>query len=424
MNKKLKNALKSAYSIPEPLRKDEFLQDLEEDKNAVPFWINLMKYAAVPVTAAIAVVISTSFMNISKVQEQYVEKAPVPAKTTINTECLCEAVESEDLCTDNAADISHAETATSESTSSSAAMPVYADISAPITTSAGIQASSSVVTKITTVSKTTDVTTTTSTKTGTAVTTSKTTTTSMQTVPSPSTYTTMPTMTTANYEPSYTMPTSTTSDYGEDEPIDIGRDFTVYPETSFRIQDNIIDVSELIDFSYSPEPEPDDSVSSLSTWQYLAKHSDEAVYGIVVNRYYTAIDGLPYEQLDILVEYPLEYRNLYYGDMISVYVPSEYMSLEYFIEEYNCEYLFEDMTDEEIAGSTAYFPWTDAVSCYDGMDRLFFLNSNSGSAPVGAYRLTAGSVYSIFHEKGGNYICTADGSISFSMDEYNEFIGY
>lgn len=424
MNRKFKNALKSAYSIPEPQRKEVFLQGIEEDKKAVPFWIKLMKYTAVPVTAAIAVVISTSFMNVSEQREQYVEDAPVTVLTTVNADRVQEESESTQAAAEHTenttvtslcnADIVRTVSSTSETTSISAsALPTTAKTSAKATTIT------------TTTAKTASVTTITSVTTKTASTTMIATTTHMQTTPSPSTYTTMPTMTTVNYEPSYTMPTTTTPDYSVDEPIDIGRDFTVYPETSFRLQESIIDVSDYIDFSFSPEPvEPDDSVQDLTEWQYLAKNSDEAVYGKVVNSYYTAIEGLPYEQLDIMVEYPLGNGQLYYGDLISVYVPSEYMSLEYFIEEYNCAYLFEDMTEDEIAETTVYFPWTDVVSCYNGMDRLFFLNEDSGSAPDGAYRLTAGSVCSIFYSDGSDYICAADGSISFSMDEYYDFMGY
>lgn len=429
MNRKFKNALKSAYSIPEPQRKEVFLQGIEEDKKAVPFWIKLMKYTAVPVTAAIAIVISTSFMNVSEQREQYVEDAPVTVLTTVNadrvqeesesTQAAAEHTENTTVTSVHNSDIVLTVSSTSETTAVSSSAYSSSDAAAAVTVS------SAVTTITTTTAKTTSVTVRTSTTTSSLRTTMRATTTSMRTVPSPSTCTTMPTMTTVNYEPSYTMPTATTPDYSVDEPIDIGRDFTVYPETSFRLQESIIDVSDYIDFSFSPEPvEPDDSVQDLTEWQYLAKNSDEAVYGKVVNSYYTAIEGLPYEQLDIMVEYPLGNGQLYYGDLISVYVPSEYMSLEYFIEEYNCAYLFEDMTEDEIAETTVYFPWTDVVSCYNGMDRLFFLNEDSGSAPDGAYRLTAGSVCSIFYSDGSDYICAADGSISFSMDEYYDFMGY
>lgn len=428
MNNKFKNALKSAYCIPEPQRKDVFLQSLEENKKAVPFWVNLMKYAAVPVTAAIAIIISTSFMDVSEQREQYVEEAPAAVSTTADIHSIhaddvqeeCENTQAAEQTANTTVTSVHnsdmALTVSSVSETTAVSSSAYSSSDA----AAAVTVSSAVTTITATAAETTSVTVRTSTTTSALRTTMRATTTPMQTDPSPSTYTTMPTMTTANYEPTCTMPT-TTPDHEVDEPV--GRDLTVYPETSFRLQDNIIDVSDYIDFSFSPEPEPDDSAQDLTEWQYLAKNSDEAVYGTVVNSYYTAIEGLPYKQLDIIVEYPLSYNRLYYNDMISVYVPSEYMSLEYFIEEYGCADLFDDMTADEIEETTVYFPWTDVVSCYNEMNRLFFLSEDSGSAPGGAYRLTAGSVCSIFHKNSGNYICDADGGISFTTDEYNDFMG-
>ncbi|MBQ8725042.1 MAG: hypothetical protein IJY74_05155, partial [Oscillospiraceae bacterium] len=285
MNRKFKNALKSAFSIPEPQRKDDFFQSIEENKKAVPFWIPLLKYGAVTAAAAIAIIISSNFTDISNVKEQYVEEAP--AVTCVTDENVFDAEElvpennnpvtvtSSHTHSENLAADSETLTTAPVTAPSNIQTEIHTGITTAVTSSAQttVSGENSSVTAAATITTATTITTasaskTTPTRAGTyttvnSVSTAKRTTTSaIPTDPAPSTYTTMPTMTTPSYEPSYTM---TTSGPMVDEPSDIGIDYTVYPDSSFYITDNIIDVSEYINFEYSPSP--DDNISSeLETW--------------------------------------------------------------------------------------------------------------------------------------------------------------
>lgn len=453
MNRKFKNALKNAYSIPEPQRKNEFLQDLtENNEKSSPFFFPLLKYGAVPVTAAIAVIVYTGFMHTNNLNEQYIENAPdiydAPSQNYILDESFCNEDEAEDIhthsnetediaassfmaavtvtsCSDASVNFCDSTLLTKLSLHENQSPSVTEVISSKATTTAESISSASTAVRTTTDQTRTTVSVTTRTSTvQTALTkpvtkpaVTKTTTALVFTDPAPQT--TSKIMQSNNCEPVYT----TTSNIAYEPPSDVGIDYTVYPDISFDITENIIEISEYIQFEYTP-PNEDYVDSLLEPWKYDALRSDEVICGIVENQYLTVIDAVPYVQLDIMVNYPVKFGELADCDRISVYVPGEYMPLEIFIEKYNCYDTFKHLTETEISESTAYFPWTDVMDYYSGMELLFFIKKDEESLPENTYKLSSDSIYSLYSPNEDEFFWIDDESVHFTINEFHEFMGY
>ncbi len=434
MNKKFKDALKNAYNIPEPAHKEEFLRSIqkEEEKKVVPFWIPLVKYGSVPVTAAVALLICAGFMDTEKVKHDYVEVEQTEACdenlseetdttiVTLTTETTKNPALTSDLTlTEEAFDVTSEATASGEGEIVVTTAMVTKPVTKPVTntatatvTTASATSPTSTVTTVKTTEPTENSVTTTSrvtqpapvTTTGTTVTTTDRTTLPAPVITTRTTATTLgdynstrpdvPIMTTTRepvYEPTITTrePLYEPSDPGIDAPTDPG--YWVTPEHNYTMSPIVIEMKN--------------NNATASYWKSQCRSSEAAVWGRIENVYYTSIDGLPYTQADITVTH--DYKGIYTsGQKLSLYAFGGYMPLRDYAEENGFLGMLDGKTDEEIDNTSVYYNFAADFTDYltAGREYLFFV-SQSGIVPGGAMMIN-GEIYipqnNIFYNRWGS----------------------
>lgn len=368
MNNDFKNALKKAYGFQKPSKKDDFFKTLtiiEKRKKPVPFFINLMKYSAVPVTAAIAVIIITSFVHNQNAKNEFVSEEVMTSVVQNDDNFISEDVGnsteeepvfSETAVSDDISAASQTVTACSETKEDSENdnIPAFnASVSkgttAPAASDNNQLSTENAVTTVTTAVSVTEITT----HTNQTVTTITMPTTANATRTTPRTTEPPGFEIVTTTTPIYTIPApivTTTTDHFKDEPpcdpdYDI-KDLRVTPPVIYSKTGNIIDVTSAFE---------DNALDSYS-WQLSATMADAAVYGVIDKTFYTSIEGMPYIQADIFIENSLMNYDFGYGDMISIYIPGGYMSMNDFLignSWYESE--FGDISAENILSSTALF---------------------------------------------------------------------
>lgn len=436
MNNDFKNALKKAYGFQKPSKKEDFFKTLtiKEKKNKpVPFCINLMKYSAVPVTAAIAVIIFTSFVHNQNAKNEFVSEEVVTSAVQND-----ENIVSEDVRNNSEEELVPSETTVSADISvTSQKVTAYSELredsendnipafnasvsketTAPAASDNNQLSSENTFTTVTTAVSVTEITTHTNfvaTTITTAITTANATRTTPRTTEPPE-FDPEPIATTTT--PIYTIPApieTTTTKLSEDsvsEPDDSFKDLRVTPPVIYdRIGNNIIDVTSFFE---------DNALDSYS-WQVSAAMADAAVYGTIMKKYCTSIDGMPYIQADIFIENSLMNYDFNYGDMISVYIPGGYMSMNDFLVNnswYESE--FGGMSEENILSSTALFNNGNAELIKTGKSYLFFLKCGYGDMPSGAFTLC--NEMDIFTKMGKRYYCAKNSGISFLQNELTKY---
>ncbi len=439
MKQDFKKALEDAYGFKKPMQKEKFFQSLhnetQKQKKPVPFYIKALRYSAVPVTAAIAAIIFTGFINNSNVKNEFVSK---DVSTDYSDNCDSENNCEETLYDTNydrnydinteftsiATSVSLAEAnenISSLSAASSTAIynnndgsPIIYDDADTDTENSDLQNNIT-----TTINTTASSAFTTATTKKTAVTTTT------QTAPSheetkPTTHPTsnVPVQTTTThggYEPDVTTTTHSDSNSSDTSPE---RDFRVVPSVTYNKTDNIIDITDVLS--------QDDFLNHTYDWKNSAKSSVYAVFGTVENVYYTSSLGVPYIQADISVDYSMKNDDLQYGDKISVYIPGGYMSLNNFLDSHKWfETELGTMTDEEINNSTVFNDNGNAGIISKGRKFLFFLNDGFKDMPDGAFTLC--HEMDIFIKKTSlnsiTYINAKNRNIRFTDDEYKNLKG-
>lgn len=137
------------------------------------------------------------------------------------------------------------------------------------------------------------------------------------------------------------------------------------------------------------------------TWEEMADDSDVIVSGSIEAIYFTSIDGRPWTQMDIYV------INRYKGDRhsddrFSIYVPGGYMPLAEYISQNNAQASFSDMTQSEISETTLFDSGQNAAMPVQGDCCIFFLSVGSAIVPEGAYQYTYTTDISCFMESAEN----------------------
>lgn len=435
MNRDFKNALINAYGFQKPSGKEDFFKTLtiKEKKNKpVPFYISLMKYSAVPVTAAIAVIIFNSFIHNQNVKNEFVsEKVLTSAvqndENTVPAD-VANDYEEEIIFSEITSDVTTAETSKDESSQETTVcfmrtdeygnapaftVSVPKETSAPVTSDKNSSATSVTATTVTAAVTTTGRTTHTYYNT-TTMTTSRTTANATKTTPRTTEPPEFEIVTTTLI---YTIPApieTTTTKLSEDsvsEPDDSFKDMRVTPPVIYdRIGNNIIDVTSFFE---------DNALDSYS-WQVSAAMADAAVYGTIMKKYCTSIDGMPYIQADIFIENSLMNYDFGYGDMISVYIPGGYMSMNDFLLNnswYESE--FGDMSEAEIQNSTVFLKNGNYELIKTGKSYLFLLQCGYGNMPSGAFTLC--NEMDIFTKMGKRYYCAKNSGISFLQNELTKY---
>ncbi|MDD6098321.1 MAG: hypothetical protein PUB66_06300, partial [Oscillospiraceae bacterium] len=398
----------------------------------VPFYFNLMKYSAVPVTAAIAVIIFTSFIHNQNVKTDFVSENIVTSSVQNDENAVHE---------DAANDFENEEIVASETTSSNTAYETSEDdfshstaISSELTLESENEntpsftftvpnAESSPVTSdkkpsATSVTVTTAaVSVSTTGRTYNSITTMTTARTTANVTRTTAITTEPPEFEIVTTTPIYTIPApivTTTTDHFEDVPscdpdYDI-KDLRVTPPVIYSKTGNIIDVTSAFE----------DNATDSYSWQLSATMADAAVYGVIDKTFYTSIEGMPYIQADIFIENSLMNYDFGYGDMISVYIPGGFMSMNDFLTG-NSWYESElgDMSEEEIQDSTVYIKNGNYELIKAGKSYLFLLQTGFGNMPSGAFTLC--NEMDIFTKMGKRYYCAKNSGISFLQNELTKY---
>lgn len=435
MKRKLKNAIKDAYGFPQPQKKDDFFKNIEkkEKKNKpVPFYINLMKYSAVPATAAVALIIFTSFIHNQNVKYEFVTNdnavTDVQDNETIDEDiadaledetCFTETDISSDYFERSRSDIifsemnennenSERENAPANDSPVQSEVPLIPEMpnNRPLPAETTASTTAPIVSGT---DRTTHKTTT--------VTASKTTakvTTTVKTANAPETSL----ITSTEYEYDMTVPsqvpiqTTTPEPQEPDGPSVDTVDLRVKPPVVYNKIETPIDVSSAF------EDNSFDDIQSTYSWRTSAAYAYDAIYGRIDEFFYTSIDGKPYIQADLFVESSMKSGDLHYGDMISIYIPGGYMPMSDFLEE-NSWYRSElgDISEEEILNSTAFYNNGNHKLIKTGKEYLFFINY---SMPNGAFTLfNEMDIYT--RVRSSRYYCCKNRNISFTQ---NELISY
>lgn len=435
MKQDLKKALEDAYEFKKPMRKEKFFQDLHNEaqnqKKPVSFYIKALRYSAVPVTAAIAVLIFTGFINNSSVKNEFVSRS---VSTDYADNCDSENASEETIYdtdseyTSIATSVSKTETNDNISSLSAASSttiyhnkdnpPLTYDDAVSDTNDEDSQNNIKATTINTTVSS--SVTTVTTIKTTIQTTTKTTYLMPMQTT---TTYNhssdeTLPPVpsTTKTTDPDFVITTTTTYNNNHSD-VNPEKNFWVKPTITYNKTDNIIDVTDILS--------KNDAVYDDYNWKISALNALDAVYGTVENIYYTSVYGVPYIQADISVQYSMGNEIFEYGDKISVYIPGGYMSLRDFISSHKWfEKELDFMTNEEINNYTVFNNnGTNTIS--KGSKLLFFLCNGLGDMPQGAFTLC--NKMDIFIQRKSlnsiTYINAIDRNIRFTDYEYKNLKG-
>ncbi len=452
MKKSETDALKKAFNIPEPENKEIFIssykEKLKKNKRTLTLPI-IMRYASTAVAAALIVGLWGSLSRTSEYRERFEESSAVIDVQT-ETEAVTEDITVNDITspTEGCTEPEETEPTTAVSTD------VQGNISRPQTTTAVSGGSSQQSTEAVNTSAVTQ----TGTQSSVPATTAKaqsggtrpSTTTKAQSGGIASSATTAreetrPVRTTAaeeNLAPPVTgeiaQPTVTTS-IVEDVPVEATTAPSYEPEPieteeATAPSDDVTDDIGGKDYTVTPTVVydkygdiyyPDDSEDSMtpggsapekSRWQIMADNSDFIVYGEIDEIIYTAVDGMPYTQLNVfLYEVYKTDGTIYCMDRISVYLPGGYMTASDY-REYN--YLPSYIPDDGIvfdSGGNVHEPQM-------GEKFIFFLNEGIEVFPDGAYTLTETTDISMFMYNDEMYCSAGDVTIKFEESELKEYL--
>lgn len=437
MKKHEREALRNAFGIPEPQRKDEFISSIRERTKQKRFPLPIiMRYVTAAAMAAIIISL-WAFLRPPAGLREHFSDGDVMTQTTSGTSVVTTttAVTSKSVSTDETVTaheaVTTAETdeddlivttttsgrhtvivtaATEENavTSAQNERTVTTKKTAAVTTATNKRTTArTTVTTAKRTSRTTTVSTTKKTTRTTAATTRNvtraTTTTTRAATTSVVTFTTTAYNTYSPPPAANTVTTTAEHDSSDNEPAiattqspaydPAYNDLTVYPEVTYNATGNIIP-SWMISEENEPPADSDSSKSvSIST---LKKDSDAIIYGRIDEILYTSIEGVPYTVANISVSSVLKRYSLY-NSRISVYIPGGYMPADEYIEYHG----------GSLNNAEEYLVYDDCgnwASKEAGDSYLFLLKNGSSPLPSGSYMLTTGSDVSIFTHDGSGYL--------------------
>lgn len=455
MNKKSKKTLKDSFNIPEPNRKEQFFNSLEiRQQKKLPAHIPM--YVSAVATAVLVIGVWGGVKNLPYFNPPEITDIPVYSKQTSMTESykntttavsavteknttIVSAVRTSTKTTSTEKVTRHSETVTTVTsetinTTTKENKTRHTEDSQEIKTTDDLSESTaenhnttSTATEITSSARTTARTTTTrtTTKTTTCYTTVADTTIAVTTqdfeittTPAPSTVTTttkgntglFPITTIADeQDPPVIVTTTGQSGATNDIPID----YTVNPPVRYYPNDNVIDISDLIDNNFTPPPSNDgiqtEIENSLGNW---VKQSDLIVIATVDEVIYTGIDGIPYTQENISVSEVI-YGDIPQNSVISVYGIGGYIPV--------ADYTEFELPDIE-PDSMLFVPYNNKTTPEVGETCLYFLRKSNGKFPDGSYYLTSLTDTSKFRYNNGYYTNLNKNNLMFTIDELYEYL--
>lgn len=459
MKKSEIDALKKAFNIPEPEKKEQFISSYKEKlkKNKRPVAVPvIMRYVSTAVAAALIVGLWGSLSRTSEYREKFVESssvADIQTETEAVTEEITETVT-------NSSNEGYTEPSETEPTTD-APPDVQGNITRPQSTTAvsggqNGQTSTEAATNTSAVTQTVlqsggtqtytqTVLPQTTTKVQSGGTVSSATTAREETYPLRTTtaeenlappvtgeitqQATHPAVTTPAVEdepiplattascyepepPEAEEPTTSPDDVVDGEPL---KDYTVTPSVVYDKNGEIYDGDG---FNMSDNAPPSGFAPPVykAIWKQMADDSDHIVYGKIDEVIYTAVNGIPYTQLNVTL-YEVYKTNTWLDSMtrISIYMPGGYMPVSEYRENY---YLPSYIPDDGIV----YTSGGNAMSYNAGEEYIFFLGNADGEVPEMSYVLTETTDLSIFIYRDEKYYSAGDDYIKFEESELKEYL--
>lgn len=440
MKKNEKEALKKAFNIPDPQHKEEFIHQLGIKKNSPKRHIPIItRYASMAAFMAIMIGIISNLSLTADFPDQFTsDKTIIPtipsyvtteasptattASTIVDNQIPLQTTVSSDEFEIITAYPSHETTA--ETNSAESFEPPSTTISAEPPNTAETHTATTVQTNSPPVSRPTTPTSVTVPPVTIPETTvrtnlSSTTTKGEQTFPittaSPNDDTdvdTKPvTTTTKSDEPSIdippiitatttksTTPIYTTTNIKPPSYDHEGVDLTVLPTNAYTPSDMIINKSDFDPSKNDPTDSPSTNIPSDITPETLVKNSAFIFRGVIKEKIYTDVSGQPFTQENIMITDICKSEKYYnINDLISVYSPGGYMSLNTYAEANNISCDYPD-------NYTIYSDGGNKSVRNVGEEYYFFLNYGTDDMPYGAFRLTALTDISVFILDGDELI--------------------
>ncbi len=405
MTDKEKKALKDAFGIPEPDRKQEFIALFgqrmgdKKKKRIPPFAIRIA--AAAAMLTAVTGVLTNMPHSPEKMGTYDNITTTTAALTTINKDNNAVTTAS-DNNSDNMTTVT-ASAVTSHISETTAALSGNNTVKT--------KASSSGQRHTTAASRTNRPSSGTSATSSVNVSTSRSSVRSSTTSKPASTTRSSTTSITASATP--TMPT--TVNY-----IPYGRDLTVSPSKTYTVGSDVIDYRKLIPQKNDHEKGVDDNNSdnidnplpSKTTIDLMFDNSYAVVLAKIDKIVYTSISGRPYTVENIIISDTLK-GTLRNYDMISLYVSGGYMPADEYAQSHP------DVIIDNAEGLTVY----DDGGCKGeqsvGDTLLFFISNNNTDIPQGAFSLTGEGDEAVFRYQNGKYVSISDSSYHFSANYFN-----
>lgn len=392
MKKADKDALKSAFNIPEPQQKNDFVASYREKlkkNNRTAVLPAILRYGAVAAMAAVAIGIWSASELSRKPQYDY-SGGSVVSETTTDTEE-----------TSATTDTSHKTEASAQSTETTTAQTTTATSSASsesMETTTAVTSVSAESTETTT-AQTAPVTVGTETTTTTSVTTATNGTSQTTTLTTPRITTASTTVST-----SVTITVTTTTTTEIEPPGSFYNDLTVTPSVTYEKTEDAFDLRDLNSGGGNPPTgdNPEKVVQMAQMSEYIISASvDEIIY--------TDIDGAPYTQENLTV-YSSYKGGLGFMDKISLYLPGGYLPAEKYIEFIGYDLLLPDncTTIYDYGGNNGEQNVGDVF--------LFFINTSGEAFPEGSFVLTETTDISVFELDNGYYRSLGDSSLFFASD--------
>ncbi len=223
-----------------------------------------------------------------------------------------------------------------------------------------------------------------------------------------------PQTTTTTFKDSIDIPSGTTEPSQPSD--DVPQDYTVNPPVRYYPDDNAIDISDITQNDSHPPlidgPQPGDSTSAV-TLENLVDNSDMIVIATVDEVIYTAVDGVPYTQENIIVSEVIK------GDIenysrISVYGTGGYIPASEY-KKIQIEWAIEN-------NYTIFDPAGNKTFSEVGDTYLYFIRKSNYPLPDGSYRLTTYNDISKFRYTDGYYVNMNNNNLMFKLTELYDSI--
>ena len=411
MTDKEKKALKAAFDIPEPDRKQEFAELFrqrmgQKNKKRIPPVVMRITAAAamLAVVAGVIANMPDSPSNLGKYDNVTVTTAVATASNTEKIPVTSATHENSDNLTTITTTAAPPVTGTAAATRTAAIVTRN--------TTATENATSPLTAKITSSGQSRTVTTTAKVKNTTA---SKTSTTSI--ISSSESKNNEKNLTTTNPLTALPITTTimTTVNY-----IPYGRDLTVSPSITYTVGSNVVNYKDFLDKEDAIPPgtgnNSDNNIDNSPPYKQKIDELFDNSYAVVLAKInkivYTSISGKPYTIENIIVTDSLK-GTLRNYDMISLYLRGGYMPADEYAESH--PYIHIDDTE----GLTIYDDGGCSGEQYVGDTFLFFIKKGSSDMPKGAYTLTGKGDEAVFRYQNGCYVSISNDQNSFSANYFS-----